>query len=912
MARWSVVLQPGEFNPTIDAGVWRPASLGNTVWHDQNGDGQQDPNEPPMPGVTVVLYNGVGTPIMTATTTITGFYQFNDLIPSVYSVGVLPPGDYIFTRPGSDPFSDTDSNVNPNTGRTAPVTLVPGENNPTIDAGLVIPASLGDRVWHDTNSDGVQDAGELGVPGVQVVLYDAVHNTPVATTTTDANGLYHFINLRPGDYSVQFNLPAGYVRSPQDQGSNDVTDSDADPVTGRTIATNLASGENDPTWDAGIYQLAALGDRVWLDIDGDGVQDAGEPGVQGVPVVLYHAQRGIPVLTTTTDATGFYGFDALNPGQPYTVVFGLPSGYSFTAPNVGGNDAADSDADRVTGVSQMIVLQPGEHNPTVDAGLWQSAGLGNYVWLDFDKDGVQDINTDEMGVGGVSVTLYQGGVAISTTLTGDAGYYSFTQLTPGVPYTVQFSLPDGFVWTEPGANPSSGTDSNVNVIGATGSVILQSGEFNPTIDAGVYSPVVIDKHGAGSGPQGTLGNDRLITYTLTVINISDKLVSKVVISDPLPSELEWVVGSASPTPAGTQGNILRWNISQLEGKGQRVITFVTRVTIDTNDPVFNVAYVLRNIRVVASDEAEVPTKPTAVTLARFEVTKMSGAAGVRVLWETSLEQDTYGFNVLRAEHTDRSSAVQVTSQLIAATGRNGGASYEFIDTSVDASKSYVYWLQEIELSGALNEYGPITYGDASNAAINSVVKPLANIIGGGVAVPAILSRSGLPSESVNTPQTVAVIESAVAAVLVQEVGVAPVVIAPVPAMVVVAVPDTRMEPVQPTTVAIQPTQVALVTRAVAPTAVNAPQPKVMPIAKTQANAAPVNTAAEARPAVQAVIGASQPQSRTTLNGVTRTETMGKPVSKPAETSLLWMWLLVSGALLITSGGVVVLWRRRRG
>ena len=138
----------------------------------------------------------------------------------------------------------------------------------------------------------------------------------VATTTTGASGDYQFLDLVPGDYFVQFNLPSGYAYSPQDA-TGDTTDSDADATTGRTVITTLTPGENDPTWDAGIYFTASLGDRVWLDQNANGIQDAGEPGMPGVTVTLY-TSAGIPVgAPATTDANGNYAFPNLPPGDYY-------------------------------------------------------------------------------------------------------------------------------------------------------------------------------------------------------------------------------------------------------------------------------------------------------------------------------------------------------------------------------------------------------------------------------------------------------------------------------------------------------------------------------------------------------------------------------------------------------------------
>ena len=47
----------------------------------------------------------------------------------------------------------------------------------------------------------------------------------------------------------------------------------------------------DTTWDAGLYEPVSIGDYVWEDIDGDGIQDVNEPGISGVTVRLYTASN---------------------------------------------------------------------------------------------------------------------------------------------------------------------------------------------------------------------------------------------------------------------------------------------------------------------------------------------------------------------------------------------------------------------------------------------------------------------------------------------------------------------------------------------------------------------------------------------------------------------------------------------
>jgi len=228
-------------------------------------------------------------------------------------------------------------------------------------------ASIGDLVWLDSNANGIQDAGESGLQGVTVKLLDGNGNV-LATTNTDTSGVYSFTNLTPDNYAIKVTLPSGYHFSPQNQGSDDAKDSDVDTTSGETATTTLIAGENDLTWDAGVYQLASIGDFVWWDQDEDGVQDANEPGLQGVTVTLKNA-AGSSIGTTTTDANGAYSFTDLTPGT-YSVSFTLPgSDWSFSPQDQGSDDSKDSDADTASGNTATVTLNSGQQNTTRDAGM---------------------------------------------------------------------------------------------------------------------------------------------------------------------------------------------------------------------------------------------------------------------------------------------------------------------------------------------------------------------------------------------------------------------------------------------------------------------------------------------------------------------------------------------------------------
>jgi len=229
-------------------------------------------------------------------------------------------------------------------------------------------ASVGDRVWEDLDGDGVQDGGEPGIDGVTVTLYEADGTTVIDTTTTDADGDYLFDLLPAGTYVVGFATPSGLTPTPAGQGGDGAADSDASVTTGLSPVVTLAAGEANRTIDAGFYTLVSLGDLVWEDVDGDGVQDSGEPGVEDVTVTLYGPDGTTVIDTTTTDAGGAYLFEDLPPG-PYVVGFTVPAGRTLTTSDAGGDDAVDSDADPTTGHAP-VALVSGEDDLTVDAGVY--------------------------------------------------------------------------------------------------------------------------------------------------------------------------------------------------------------------------------------------------------------------------------------------------------------------------------------------------------------------------------------------------------------------------------------------------------------------------------------------------------------------------------------------------------------
>jgi len=396
--------------------------------------------------------------------------------------------------------------------------------------GIIIPApyvSIGDYVWYDTNYNGKQDTGELPAKGVKVTLKDKDGNV-VGTTATDDDGYYWFQNLtEKAQYTLEFIKPDGYTWTIRNSGSDDAIDSDIDPATSKISFTaptwvqgtskNLG-GHNvadDPTLDAGLVvpiPQVSVGDYVWKDLDKDGIQDSGEPGIQGV-VLTIKDETGQPVKDVagntvgpvTTDANGYYLFPALPIDHTYTVTIDQAAsataltGLAPTLANQGGDTAKDSSTGSATSVPMTI---DGQQDLTLDFGFIDApVSIGDYLWWDANRDGLQDSN--ELPVKGVVVVLKDAsGVIKGTMTTGDDGFYWFTDLVGGQNYTLYFTPPTGSTWTLQNAsndstnNPATDkTDSDVNpadgtiaftapTTGSNGSGAPDKTD-NPTLDGGL-------------------------------------------------------------------------------------------------------------------------------------------------------------------------------------------------------------------------------------------------------------------------------------------------------------------------------------------------------------------------------------------------------------------------------------------
>ena len=430
-----------------------PADFGGIsgqVRNDTDGDGVLADADSGLAGAVVTLYtdpNGDGDPSdgiaygASVTTTGSGTYSFSSIPPGTYVVVETDPAGYVSTADVVNPSN----NWIPVTA--LPSTIITGRDFLDTNNTAALPA-IGDRLWLDEDSNGIQDAGEPGIGNVTVNLYDPTGLTLLASTVTDNEGSYLFTELAPAAYIIRVAttgvnaLPAGLATSPT---------FDLDGVlTAHQAVVNLLIGQSRFDADFG-YNWAttsdvvnstgtgAIGDRVWIDADGDGKQDPGEAGHGGSQVQLYWDSDSNGIIdsvlaTTTTAADGSYLFDGLVAGI-YQVVVTPPVGHIQTAdPDYFGITLPSSMRDNQT--TQPIILAPGDVFVNADFGYQEldSADLSGVVYFDANANAAQ---SSEPGISGVTVVLQDASDnIIATTVTDASGAYRFLGLSNGT-YTVR-------------------------------------------------------------------------------------------------------------------------------------------------------------------------------------------------------------------------------------------------------------------------------------------------------------------------------------------------------------------------------------------------------------------------------------------------------------------------------------------
>ena len=510
------VLKQGQDDMTVDLGLIADGTIGDTLFWDVDNNGGSAPSgaDKPLAGVTVKLTYTTPAGVEKTLTMVTdenGKYSFKDLAPGDYVVTVdkasLATVCPECTAQTHAPSGDLTASEGQELSLTSKVTLSPGlmTNNDqdwafTGVANTAIVKAIADPVEVPAGgfTPGTSVTYTLTVtnegpsPATGVVAQDKLPSG-VTFLSADGDGTYDAASGK-WDLSGEV-IEKGATRTLHITVTVDASAAGSVVTNTATIEKQDQIGDKTPDNTSSVPLTAGytIAGKLYNDADASFSSSSSEAPYAGVTVALLK-RDGTPVLdkdgnpvTAVTDAEGKYSFVGLALGE-YSVSVVDP-----TSGPLEGTKPTEAYTGRYKTVADVTIAEATGSVIDVNFGFVKPASLGDYTWMDVNRDGIQD--ADEPALPGVTVTLtYEDGSTVTDAsgnpvdaVTTDAnGKYSFENLLPGG-YKVSFQAPAGFEATTSDAGDDRAADSN----GATASVTLAQGQTDDTIDFGAVGTGVI-------------------------------------------------------------------------------------------------------------------------------------------------------------------------------------------------------------------------------------------------------------------------------------------------------------------------------------------------------------------------------------------------------------------------------------
>ena len=510
------VLKQGQDDMTVDLGLIADGTIGDTLFWDVDNNGGSEPSgaDKPLAGVTVKLTYTTPAGAEKTLTTVTdenGKYSFKDLAPGDYVVTVdkasLATVCPECTAQTHAPSGNLTASEGQELSLTSKVTLSPGlmSNNDqdwafTGVANTAIVKAIADPVEVPAGgfTPGTSVTYTLTVtnegpsPATGVVAQDKLPSG-VTFLSADGDGTYDAASGK-WDLSGEV-IEKGATRTLHITVTVDASAAGSVVTNTATIEKQDQIGDKTPDNTSSVPLTAGytIAGKLYNDADASFSSSSSEAPYAGVTVALLK-RDGTPVLdkdgnpvTAVTDAEGKYSFVGLALGE-YSVSVVDP-----TSGPLEGTKPTEAYTGRYKTVADVTIAEATGSVIDVNFGFVKPASLGDYTWMDVNRDGIQD--ADEPALPGVTVTLTRAdgsavtdasGNPVAAVTTDANGQYKFENLLPG-DYKVSFQAPAGFEATTSEAGDDRAADSN----GASASVTVAQGQTDDTIDFGAVGTGVI-------------------------------------------------------------------------------------------------------------------------------------------------------------------------------------------------------------------------------------------------------------------------------------------------------------------------------------------------------------------------------------------------------------------------------------
>lgn len=520
-----------------------PASIGDFVWLDRDGDGDIDPDEPGIDGLVVTIV-GPSHPTGASITTVDGNYRFDGLVP----------GDYVVTIDRSSTSALPATSYRSAGSDSATLTITSGQTVDTVDFGYVVPGSVSGVLFHDIDINGSIGPGDAILSGATVTITGPGLPPEGRSQTTNTDATYLFAGLDAGTFTVvatpSGDLPAHFV----------ITNADAGAGGGRVAVTtaidhttNVDLGFHDPAPEAhdDSFEVDAESTLVISDLPSGLLANDGQGNGPALIADFDTASANGGVVTVVPDGTftytppaGFVGSDT----------------FVYTIRDTSGDESSATVTIQVNGIAR----------------------IDGVVWHDSNASGT--IDSDEVPFAGVQVQLAGSGTDCADqtaddllpiiVLTSADGAYSFDRLGPGC-HEVQVitgTMPGGVRSATYDIDGGLDAASTVEIVGTRSATDVDFGFVNlvpraaadsATTDEGV--PVTISPITNDVDPEG---------QRLTIASVSSSANGT--------ASIDGATITYSPAPGFDGTDWLVYTVCDPDGE---CATAAVNVTVtNTNDP----------------------------------------------------------------------------------------------------------------------------------------------------------------------------------------------------------------------------------------------------------------------------------------------------------------------------------------
>lgn len=379
-------------------GFFQKGAINGLAFNDMNGNGQMDTLDYGLSNFKILLYKN-GFLFDSVLTDINGNYSFTGLAPGVYTVSQSLSENWIQTFPYSRGIYT--------------VVIISGRITTSRNFGNFKLGKISGNVYEDDNFNGVKDEGEKNLSGWMIYIYK--DNVIVDSLRTDIHGNYDIGGLTFGEYRIVQESRNDWVQT--------------FPISPNYYDINILSGTEVINMHFGNYGYGSFSGKVFNDVNGNGLMEQNESGLQNFKIMLYKDEQLVD--SVLSDEFGFYSFNNLLYGN-YKFVVIYPEGWIQTIP---------TNPDYYT---RIIVSRDSVTDKNF--GFFKLGEISGFVYNDYNANGIKD-STDN-GLEGFKVMLYSGEVLIDSIITDINGYFKFTNLYNGT-YIISQSLPTNWIQTFP-------------------------------------------------------------------------------------------------------------------------------------------------------------------------------------------------------------------------------------------------------------------------------------------------------------------------------------------------------------------------------------------------------------------------------------------------------------------------------